>query len=92
MSSLAKKVGTASRVWREGGPRKFSSVVRLKAAMWWRRDDRLGLSGLTGEVHEHMLGAKAAGRMFDALGRPGFEQVFKQEETYVFRNSRLLAG
>lgn len=49
MSSLTKKVGTASRVWREGGLRKFSSVVRLKAAMWWRRDDRLGLSRLKGE-------------------------------------------
>ena len=48
MSGLTKKVDTASRVWREGGLSKFSSVVRLKAAMWWRRDDRLGLGRLRG--------------------------------------------
>ena len=48
MADLSKKVGTAARVWREGGLRKFTSVARLKAAMWWRRDDRLGLSRLSG--------------------------------------------
>ena len=48
MVSLRKKASTALRVWREGGLRDFTLLVRLKIGMWWRRDDRLGLSRLKG--------------------------------------------
>jgi FkbM family methyltransferase len=48
MYNLRKKMGTGVRVWRKGGLHNFAALVRLKAEMWWRRDDRLGLGRLMG--------------------------------------------
>ena len=48
MSSLAKKLTTAGRVLRRDGAGRFAAVAWEKVQMWWRRDDRLGLSYLTG--------------------------------------------
>lgn len=48
MSSLARKITTAGRVLQTDGVSRFASVAWEKIQMWWRRDDRLGLSYFTG--------------------------------------------
>lgn len=49
MSSVARKISTVGRVARKRGLASLLALVGEKIKMWWRRDDRTGLSRLFGE-------------------------------------------
>lgn len=65
MSSVARKISTMGRVARTRGPASLAALVWEKARMWWRRDDRTGLSRLFGRPNELV---RLDGCRFDAGG------------------------
>lgn len=71
MSSVARKISTMGRVARKRGLASLAALVGEKARMWWRRDDRTGLSRLFGRPNELV---RLDGCKFDAgAGRAAAE-------------------
>lgn len=65
MSSVARKLSTMGRVARTRGLGSLAALVGEKLRMWWRRDDRTGLSYLSGRPNRLV---RLDGCRFDAGG------------------------